>query len=342
MWCSTCLCLSRSGSLLITSNNAINALLRFMKFFVHCLGVAFNNEALTNTSNVIPIGLKTVHKILGVDNDLFVQYVSCSRCHSVYKYEDCIETKANGQHEPKRCRHVAYPSHPQMSFRKRCDALLLKKVRTKRGYSLQPIKAYPYRSLKSSIAQLASKPGFLESCEKWRRRGQCVPDSYQGDVYDGNIWKTFNSSDGWDFLTAPFNYLLTLNVDWFEPFERGVYAVGVIYLTIQNIPREVRYHTDNVILVGIIPGPKEPKLNINSYLTPLVLELEEAWKEGFIVKSPQGIEITVRLALSCVSCDIPASRKVCGFLGHNASLGCNKCLKKFDVTFATRANFFRI
>ena len=66
------------------SNNAINALLRFMKFFVHCLGVAFNNEALTNTSNVIPIGLKTVHKILGVDNDLFVQYVSCSRCHSVY------------------------------------------------------------------------------------------------------------------------------------------------------------------------------------------------------------------------------------------------------------------
>ncbi len=24
--------------------------------------------------------------------------------------------------------------------------------------------------------------------------------------------------------------------------------------------------------------------------------------------------------LSCVSCDIPASRKVCGFLGHNAKL----------------------
>ena len=26
---------------------------------------------------------------------------------------------------------------------------------------------------------------------------------------------------------------------------------------------------------------------------------------------------------------MPASRKVCGFLGHNASLGCNKCYKKF-------------
>lgn len=193
--------------------------------------------------------------------------------------------------------------------------------------------------MKSSITQFASRPGFLEICEKWRKRAQCVPDEYMGDIYDGNIWKSFHSKDGWDFLSAPFNYLLTLNVDWFEPFERGIYAIGAIYLTLQNLPREIRYHIDNVILVGIIPGPREPNLNINSYLTPLVLELEDAWREGFNVISPEGVTITVRLALSCVSCDIPASRKVCGFLGHNASLGCNKCFKKFDVTFANRSNF---
>ena len=27
--------------------------------------------------------------------------------------------------------------------------------------------------------------------------------------------------------------------------------------------------------------------------------------------------------------DLPAGRKVCGFLGHNATLGCSKCSKKF-------------
>ena len=43
--------------------------------------------------------------------------------------------------------------------------------------------------------------------------------------------------------------------------------------------------------------------------------------------------VVVKLALTCVACDIPASRKVCGFLGHNASLGCNKCYKKFNVQF---------
>ncbi len=29
-----------------------------------------------------------------------------------------------------------------------------------------------------------------------------------------------------------------------------------------------------------------------------------------------------------VACDIPAGRKVCGFLGHNAKLGCTCCYKK--------------
>ena len=28
---------------------------------------------------------------------------------------------------------------------------------------------------------------------------------------------------------------------------------------------------------------------------------------------------------------IPATRKVCGFFGHNAQLGCNKCYKEFSV-----------
>ena len=32
----------------------------------------------------------------------------------------------------------------------------------------------------------------------------------------------------------------------------------------------------------------------------------------------------------CVSCDLPAGRKVCGFLGHGARLGCSRCFKVFS------------
>lgn len=31
----------------------------------------------------------------------------------------------------------------------------------------------------------------------------------------------------------------------------------------------------------------------------------------------------------CESCDIPAGRKICGFLGHGARLGCMRCYKEF-------------
>ena len=50
------------------------------------------------------------------------------------------------------------------------------------------------------------------------------------------------------------------------------------------------------------------------------------------VKSSNSLCLSIRIkaALSCCACDVPASRKVCGFLSHNATFGCNKCFKNFS------------
>ena len=73
-----------------------------------------------------------------------------------------------------------------------------------------------------------------------------------------------------------------------------------------------------MILVGIIPGPKEPKLNINAYLEPLVDELRELW-EGVIMNDTSILGCNVyRAALLCLAADILASRKCDGFVGHRA------------------------
>ena len=273
--------------------------------------------------------------MLSTSGDTFEKYVVCPKCHSVYHYNDCINKQRYGASTSKLCRHVAYPNHPQQSRRTSCDTVLLKSIKTKQGVSLQPYKVYPYHSLKASISRLVSRPGFLEDCEKWRNRSTQVPSSFLGDIYDGCVWGEFNSV----FLGAPYCYLLTLNVDWFQPFERDVYSLGAIYLTIQNLPRNIRYKPENIILVGIMPGPKEASCNINPYIEPLVLELREAWDKGFSVRSPQHVQINVRLVLSCIACDIPASRKVCGFLSHAATLGCNKCLKKFCINFGQPGDY---
>ena len=64
-------------------------------------------------------------------------------------------------------------------------------------------------------------------------------------------------------------------------------------------------------------------------MTQCIQELEIVWTTGLCVRKPSNSDIHIRLALTCVNCDLPANRKLCGFLGHTANLGCNKCYKKF-------------
>ena len=125
-----------------------------------------------------------------------------------------------------------------------------------------------------------------------------------------------------------------LNIDFFQPYKHVQYSLGAIYLTVLNLPRGIRNKTNNIILVGLIPGPQEPQHDLNSYLEPLVNELKQFWR---------GIELDVhslgkkkiRCALISVACDLPAGRKVCGILNFNAHLGCSKCWKKFSGSVGT-------
>ena len=48
-------------------------------------------------------------------------------------------------------------------------------------------------------------------------------------------------------------------------------------MAIQNLPREECYTSENIMLIGVIPGPREPKREMNSYLRPLVEELNQLW-----------------------------------------------------------------
>ena len=202
----------------------------------------------------------------------------------------------------------------------------MKNVKIKDQYKLVPRKLYLYNRITSSLEQFAARPGFFETCEAWRKlntdESNCL-----SDVYDGKIWKD------WKFyLDVPGNLLLMLNVDWFRPYKHTVYSVGVIYLVIQNLPRTVRFKPENIIIVGTIPGPHEPKLTINTYLKSMVDELLALWK-GVQIKCDGSVLGTrrIRVALAYISSDIPATRKLCGFYGFNSKYGCSKCMKSFST-----------
>ena len=135
------------------------------------------------------------------------------------------------------------------------------------------------------------------------------------DVYDGSIWSDFLTYNGDDFLNAPRSLAFAINVDWFQPFKgRNDRSVGVIYLVLLNLPREQRFKWENIIVAGIIPEMnKEPK-SLNTFLAPIVDELEALWKGVKLMTSQCPGPLTYRGALLLASADLPAVRKLCGLI----------------------------
>ena len=126
-------------------------------------GIAVENFKIPNNTDSASKLLQTTNR------DDFIEYVVCPKCHSIYHYEDYFYV-CHGQKESKACTHIPNPNHPHHSRRVNCGAILLKKVKTGRGYKLVPNKVYPYQPLSKSLTCLVQKEGFLDSCEMCRNR----------------------------------------------------------------------------------------------------------------------------------------------------------------------------
>ena len=212
-------------------------------------------------------------------------------------------------------------------MRQPCACPLLKSVEMSSGkHILYPFLTYCYFSVTKSLKARFLRTGFAAMCEEWLSRN--VRADVYSDVFDGKVWKEFQYFDGERFLKDKYNLALMISMDFFQPYKHVNYSVGAIYCVIMNLPRSVRYKQENVVLLGLIPGPHEPAKHINTFLQPFVNELLTLW-DGVEFKLDSGVTHKVRCALLCVACDMPGGRKTCGFLAHSAILGCSKCFKNF-------------
>ena len=66
-------------------------------------------------------------------------------------------------------------------------------------------------------------------------------------------------------LWLHFEYRLVRAIN----FKHQPYEIGVVYLAIMNLPCHIKYRS-KVIILGLIPGHREPKLSIDTYLEPHV------------------------------------------------------------------------
>ena len=246
-------------------------------------------------------------------------YSVCPKCHALFNRQSPI---------PPYCTAEQFPHHPLQTKRTCCNT----------DFAVSIPREFVYNSLKASLGRIVNRPGYIQLAENWRNRD--VPSDRLFDIYDGNVWKNFTK------LHKPSSNehlaLLTLNIDWFEPFHNANYSCGAIYLTINNLPRSERFKKENVILVGVMPGPSASHTTeLNNYLAPLVDELMMLYDQGIqITSTVTGSPILIKAALMMVACDMPAARKTCGFTSPVSRRGCYKCDRTFVVDDDTnRVNF---
>ena len=300
------------------SDRALTLLLIFLRSvltWVSLIVPSPANKLIQDVVENIPSNVYFLRKSL--PNAAIQSYIVCPQCCYLYK-KDCFSTLST----------LDIPKCSNKVKRKTtCNALLFKKVKHGSHYKLVPVKLYAYYPIKNTLAKFYGRKEFHQNCETWRKR-RVVTNLYT-DIYDGAVWKQFLSFDGKPFLLEPYNLSLKLNVDWIQPFDHIQYSMGIIYLVVENLPKSERFKVENVILVGCIPGPREPKRDINPFLSPLVDELLELWK-GVQLKTSSIFGYTsVRCAVTCITTDLPATRKMCGFAGHSAIMGCSKCKINF-------------
>ena len=115
------------------------------------------------------------------------------------------------------------------------------------------------------------QPGFKNNLQHWTNRSSF--DNLLCDIYDEDIWKTFkenlfdeNSTLFFHQESADSHLGLILNFDWFQPYSGVTYSIGVIYAAIANLPRNIRFKRENILILKILPGLNKSSLyKINHY-----------------------------------------------------------------------------
>jgi hypothetical protein len=157
------------------------------------------------------------------------------------------------------------------------------------------------------------------------------PDSVK-DIFDGTHYQsllgkkvTVNGQDqGHYHFDGLCNIALGLSTNGYAPFKHRKKTAWPILIFNYNLPPDERTHDNNVLYVGVVPGPNKP-INFDSFLWPLVNELL-VLKTG--IKAWDAIKkevFTLCAFLLIIFGDIPAVSMVMRMKGHNGICPCRYC-----------------
>jgi len=152
------------------------------------------------------------------------------------------------------------------------------------------------------------------------------------DIFDSSLYRRLlgkqvvinGTTASHTYFSDPRDIALGLSTDGFCPFKRRKATAWPLILFDYNLPPEIRFHSNNKIDLGTIPGPKKPK-DFDSYMWPVFEEfmhLQHGVRAFDILTDEYFL---LRAYLLLVFGDIPAMSMVMRMTGHNGFSPCRMC-----------------
>ncbi|KAI7935194.1 hypothetical protein MJO28_016832 [Puccinia striiformis f. sp. tritici] len=265
----------------------------------------------------LPRKINTVMSALGLNSHIN-QLVACPACFATYPIDGapplCTSTLTD-----------ELPGHPASCGTPIFITKVPKPV---------PCRQYSFQSLPSWLSVFLSRPGIEDLLDQSLvlSREDYNPN-FVSDIHQSLQWKEFRGIDGKQFTAQSGNLSFGMFIDGINPYgnkQAGKHAsITFIVLVCLTLPIAHRFLPQNIYLVGIAPGPKEPSLTqTNWLLDPLVQDLTTLWRPGLSLPStyrhPRGRHI--QCALMPFFADLPACRRTLGLAGHAShNHMCSKC-----------------
>lgn len=307
------------------SDTCIDSFLKATHTFLEMIAkVSTSDSSLTNIATAFPRSLYRLKSWLHVPKSTFQEYALCPTCGWVYEGDTCKRS----HDAPFLCTNTQFPNHPQESWTQQCKTPLTRISRT----SVRPqmrvklLQTLCYNPITDQLANLLRR--FDKELDP-RPIAEVSGATHLFDVQDGPVHRSRLAMLRSGSHPEEKHLVLNINIDWFQPYKHVTHSVGAIYASVNNLPRQFRYQMENVLLLAVIPGPREPA-QMSSILTLLVDELKEL---------QLGVHINgtvVKVALGCMASDLPAARKASGFTSHSSTFGCSRCLKRFPHSAAMK------
>jgi len=272
-------------------------------------------------------------RILGLEPDI-ISYVCCPRpsCCALYKPSD------DGSY-PELC--TASVGGVECGYRLRTTCTSLSGKQFYKAHRM-----YHTQSILTALGRILSRPGVEDCLEEYVQDTFSYALPQLRDIWHGSVMSSIPWRAAPDPDSRELRLVFSLSIDWFNAHhssQRGKsWSVGGVYLTILNLPPHLRHLPENMILVGLIPGPNKPSgVALQNFVKLLVDELLILWDHGVYITRTfrHRVGRLVRAALGPLVCDLDAVRPILGVSGHSHSKPCSICwitrqqVQERDVSF---------